>query len=438
MRSRISLVLILLIASLLLASCAPATQEPVKEEPAQEEPAKEEPKKEEPAKEEPAAEEYPPAPEYIDFGSSIALTGNFGSLGNLVLPGYEIAIEHINADGGVFVEEYNAYIPLRLTYYDDESDPANAASKMETLYSERNLTAYLGGGGSAMHNACIPIAEKNQVPYLAVSFALQSIHERGYEYLFSPFPKSPAQAEDVFIILNDATPEGERPTKVAMFMYNDDWGKEWTEYAKEFAPKYGYDIVVLEEAPVGVNDWTDAIIKAKDAGAETLLTMPVFPDGSGMIKTMAELGWTPKFALVIRAPEGVNWGEDLGALGDYVTIFPGWHHAAKFEGVDRLNERYQEIYGRPADLLAGPAYAIIQILVQAIEEAGTLDRDTLRDTIAVGSFDTVIGPVTFNADGTGKVLDPLIQWIDGEMELVWPPEHASADLVYPAPAFDER
>ena len=38
--------------------------------------------------------------------------------------------------------------------------------------------------------------------------------------------------------------------------------------------------------------------------------MPVFPDGSGMIKTMAELGWTPKFALVIRAPEGVNWGED--------------------------------------------------------------------------------------------------------------------------------
>ena len=138
MRSRISLVLILLIASLLLASCAPATQEPVKEEPAQEEPAKEEPKKEEPAKEEPAAEEYPPAPEYIDFGSSIALTGNFGSLGNLVLPGYEIAIEHINADGGVFVEEYNAYIPLRLTYYDDESDPANAASKMEDVYKRQD------------------------------------------------------------------------------------------------------------------------------------------------------------------------------------------------------------------------------------------------------------------------------------------------------------
>ena len=63
-----------------------------------------------------------------------------------MLPGYEIAIEHIIADGGVFVVEYNAYIPLRLTYYDDESDPANAASKMETLYSERNLTAYHEAG----------------------------------------------------------------------------------------------------------------------------------------------------------------------------------------------------------------------------------------------------------------------------------------------------
>jgi len=440
MKSRISLVLFLLIASLLLASCGPAAEEPEVVEEVEEvvEEVEEEVAEEVEEVVEEVAEEFPPAPEFIEFGSSIALTGNFGSLGNLVLPGYEIAIEHINADGGVFVEEYNTSIPLRLTYYDDESDPANAATKMETLYSERDLTAYLGGGGSAMHNACIPIAEKNQVPYLAVSFALYSIHQQGYQYLFSPFPKSPAQAEDVFKILNDAIPEGERPTKVAMFMYNDDWGKEWTALAQQFAPEYGYEIVVLEEAPVGVNDWTDAIIKAMNAGAETLLTMPIFPDGSGMIKTMAELGWTPKFSLVIRAPEGVNWGQDLGTIGDYVTIFPGWHHAANFEGVDRLNERYQELYGRPADLLAGPAYALVQILAQAIEEAGTLDKEVLRDTIAAGSFDTVIGPVTFNEDGTGNVLDPLIQWIDGEMQLVWPPEHASAELVYPAPPFEER
>jgi branched-chain amino acid transport system substrate-binding protein len=289
-----------------------------------------------------------------------------------------------------------------------------------------------------MHAATIPIAEKNQVPYFGISFALYQIHQQGYKYLFSPFPKSPAQAEDVFKILNDSIPEGERPTKVAMFMYNDDWGKEWGNLAKEFAPEYGYEIVVYEENPVGKNDWTNAIIKAQAEGAEALLTMPIFPDGSQMFKTMEQLGWTPKFSLVIRAPEGVNWGSDLGKTGDFVTIFPGWHFAAQFEGVDKLNARYQELYGRPADLLTGPAYACVQILAAAIEQAGTLDHDVIRDTVAAGSFETVIGPVTFNADGTGNVLDPLIQWQNGKMELVWPAEHASADLIYPAPAFEER
>ena len=157
-----------------------------------------------------------------------------------------------------------------------------------------------------------------------------------------------------------------------------------------------------------------------------------------MFKTMAELGWTPKFSVVIRAPEGVNWGESMGAIGDYVTIFPGWHHGAKFEGVDELNAAYQAEFGRPADLLTGPAYACVQIVAAAIEKAGTLDRAAVRDAIAAIDLDTVIGPVTFNEDGTGNVLNPLIQWQNGQMELVWPPDQSTAEFLYPAPPFDER
>jgi hypothetical protein len=51
---------------------------------------------------------------------------------------------------------------------------------------------------------------------------------------------------------------------------------------------------------------------------------------------------------------------------------------------------------------------------------------------------TVMGPVTFNEDGTGNVWNPLVQWIDGKQELVWPVDQATADFVYPAPPFEER
>ena len=380
----------------------------------------------------------PPAPEYIEFGASIPLTGKYGALGAMVKPGYEIAVADINAQGGVYVAEYGKKIPIRLTIYDDESDPTKAVSKLESLYAEQNVVVYLGGAGSDMHAAAAAVAEKNKVPYLGIAFALYSIHQQGYRYLFSPFPKSPAQARDVFEILNASIPEGERPTKVAIFQETTDWGIELGNLWKENAPKYGYEVVVYETYTPRTEDMSAMILKAKDAGAETLLTVPAPPDGITMVKQMVELGWTPKFALMIRAPENVTWAETLGKNGDYFTIFPGWHHAENFPGVAELNAKYQAQFGRPADLLTGPAYACVQIAAAAIEKAGTLDREAIRDAIAATNMTTVVGPVTFNTDGTGNVLNPLIQWQNGKQELVWPPEHASAKLAYPAIPFDQR
>jgi branched-chain amino acid transport system substrate-binding protein len=74
----------------------------------------------------------------------------------------------------------------------------------------------------------------------------------------------------------------------------------------------------------------------------------------------------------------------------------------------------------------------------AIEAAGTLDRDAIRDAIAATELDTVIGTVTFNEDGTGNVPVAILQYQNGRPELVWPTEFATADLVYPAPAYADR
>jgi len=427
---KVMVVMTVLLVGALLVSCGPATPTPTQAPPTVA-----------PTKAPPTAAPTtapPPAPEYIEFGASIPLTGKYGALGAMVKPGYEIAVADINAQGGVYVAEYGKKIPIRLTIYDDESDPTKAVSKLESLYAEQNVVVYLGGAGSDMHAAAAAVAEKNKVPYLGIAFALYSIHQQGYRYLFSPFPKSPAQARDVFEILNASIPEGERPTKVAIFQETTDWGIELGNLWKENAPKYGYEVVVYETYTPRTEDMSAMILKAKDAGAETLLTVPAPPDGITMVKQMVELGWTPKFALMIRAPENVTWAETLGKNGDYFTIFPGWHHAENFPGVAELNAKYQAQFGRPADLLTGPAYACVQIAAAAIEKAGTLDREAIRDAIAATNMTTVVGPVTFNTDGTGNVLNPLIQWQNGKQELVWPPEHASAKLAYPAPPFDQR
>jgi branched-chain amino acid transport system substrate-binding protein len=380
----------------------------------------------------------PPAPEAIEVGAVVPLTGKYASGGAQVQAGYEYAVDDINAAGGVYVAEYDAKIPLKLTLLDDESDPTKTVSRLETLYSEQEVVAYFGGFGSDLHAAAAAIAEKNKVPYLGVAFALWQIHQQGYEYLFSPFWKSTDIGDGVYEFLNEMVPEGERPTKVAIFQETTDWGIELGGLWKEHAPEYGYEVVVYEEYAPGAGEFSDMILKAKGAGAETLLALPNPPDGIAMFKQMSELGWTPKVSLIIRAPDAVSWAEALGPLGDDVVICPSWHNGENYPGVDELNAKHQADFGRPADVMVGPSYAIVQILADAIERAGTLDRAAIRDAIAATDMTTVVGPVTFREDGTGVVLVPLIQWQEGKQELVWPTEFATADFVYPALPFEER
>jgi branched-chain amino acid transport system substrate-binding protein len=442
MKARLTIVIALTLVSVLVTSCAtptpaaqptavPPTQAPATKAPA----ATPAPPTAVPPTQAPTAK---PAPAAIEVGASIPLTGKFGSLGTQVKPGYEYAVKDINAAGGVYVKEYDEKIPLHLTIYDDESDPTKAVSKLETLFSDQKGVAYLGGAGSDMHVATTAIAEKNKVPYLGIAFALNAIFQKGYKYIFSPFPKSIQQGPDTFTILNALIPEGQRPLKVAIFAEKSDWGLEQEGLWKENAAKYGYTVVDDEQYAVGTTDFAAMISKAKAAGAETLLALPNQPSGEALFKQMVELGWTPKFSLIIRAPENVTWGKDLGKNGDYVTIFPGWNNAMKFPGVDQLNAEFQKDFNRPADLLTGPAYACVQILAAAIQQAGTLDRDKIRDAIAASNTSTVIGNVTFNPDGTGKVLDPMIQWQNGKQVVVWPLDQANAKLAYPAPPFDKR
>ncbi len=386
----------------------------------------------------PAPPPAPPAPEFIEIGAVVPLTGKYAGGGAQVQAGYEYGVADINDAGGVYVEEFGAQIPLRLTLLDDESDPTKTVSRLETLYSEHEVVAYLGGFGSDLHAAAAAIGDKNGVPYLGVAFALWQIHQQGYKYLFSPFWKSPDIGDGVYEFLNEMIPEGERPSKVAIFQETTDWGIELGGLWRDHAPEYGYEVVVYEEYTPMTEDFSDLILKAREAEADTLLALPNPPDGMTMVRQMSELGWTPKFSLLIRAPDAFSWTEALGPLGDYVVLCPGWHNGVQYPGVDELNEKHQADFGRPSDVMVGPAYAIVQILADAVERAGTLDREAIRDAIGATDMMTVVGSVTFRDDGTGVVVVPLVQWQEGATELIWPTEFATADFVYPAPPFEGR
>src|SRR5438105_14857872 len=189
----------------------------------------------------------PVAAQTVKLGAVVPLTGRYGGGGAQVRAGYEIAVEHLNAAGGVAVG--GKKMPLELALLDDESDATKTVSRLETLAAQ-GVVAYLGGFGSDLHAAAASVAEKNRTPYLGVAFALHKIHTQGFRYLFSPFWKSPDIRQATADLLG-AIPATERPRTAAIFQEKTDWGREmataWTDAGKAA----GYQAVVNGEYAPG-------------------------------------------------------------------------------------------------------------------------------------------------------------------------------------------
>jgi branched-chain amino acid transport system substrate-binding protein len=374
------------------------------------------------------------AQETIRLGAVVPLTGRYGAGGAQVRAGYEIAVDHINAAGGVAVG--GRRMRLELVLLDDESDATKTVARLESLAAQ-GVVAYLGGFGSDLHAAGASVAEKNRIPYLGVAFALNKVHQQGFRYLFSPFWKSPDIGRELPGLLQ-SIPAGARVKTVAIFQEKTDWGREMAAAWAQGGAAAGYQVAFNGEYAPGAKDFSDLILKARAANVDAVFALPTPPDGMTMVKQMKELGFTPKLTLFIRAPDPPIWSKNLGKDGDYVVFAPGWHHAVKSPGVKELNETHTRKIGRPADPIAGPAYACVQILAAAASRAGSLDRARVRDAIAATDLMTVVGPVKFRPDGTGIVQSVFNQWINGKQELIWPKDSATAAFAYPAPPFAKR
>ena len=369
------------------------------------------------------------------IGSVIPLTGRYGAGGAQVRAGYELAVDDINRAGGVVVG--GQHVQLQLSILDDESDPTKTVTRIETLAGQ-GVVALLGGFASDLHIAAAPVAEKDKIPYCGVAFALHKIHEQGFRYLFSPFPKSPDLGPETYRMLNASIPADQRPRRVAIFQERTDWGQEMSDVWTSRSREYGYQIVLRAQYTPLSRDMSDIILRAKSAGADAVFALPNPPDGITMIRQMKELDFNPKVAVLIRAADAAGWPQALGKDGDDVLLAPGWHHDVKFPGVAALNAEHEQRFHRPADVIVGPSYACVQIVANAIGRAGRLDAGAIRDAMAATNMQTVEGPVRFRPDGTGIVTTVFVQWQAGKQQLVWPKDLGGAPLIYPAPPWRAR
>jgi branched-chain amino acid transport system substrate-binding protein len=371
----------------------------------------------------------PPAPESIKVGVLVSLTGFDAAIGEPAKIGYELGAEKINQDGGVYVKEFDKKIPLELIYLDIEGDAETSVARAEALNSQYNVSV---ATGTTMISAAAEIFEKNKLPAISVASTISALGLAGYQYWFS-LDALNWDIAPLIVKVFDSLPADTRPTKWALFEEQMFFVTELTEAIRQAAADKGISIVYEGQYATGAPDLSPLINGAKGAGAEVLFSSANTGDAITTLRQSKELGFNPKAIIIIRGCDDPAWA-DLGPMGEYVIGNNFWAPTLPFAGNEELVAAHMAEYGTAPHPLVGSPYAAIQVIADAIERAGTLDRDAIKDALHATDMMTVKGQIKFNE--TGGVIDPIYllqQWQNGVQEIVWPDDMATKALVYPIP-----
>ncbi|PKN27606.1 MAG: hypothetical protein CVU64_15595 [Deltaproteobacteria bacterium HGW-Deltaproteobacteria-21] len=377
-------------------------------------------------------------PATVKVGSVIALTGRMAAGGKDVNAGYELAVKHINEAGGIMVKQYGKKLPLELVVVDDESDPVKTATRLDKLNSVDKVVAYLGGFSSDLNVVGMAAAEKNNVPWIGVTIAVEAPFNAGYKRVFAPFSMSRDQVKAFFDLL-DSIPADQRPRKIGHLELNADWGIECAKHLREMAKERGYTVVVDQKYAPPSTDFSSSILALKSAGAEALFSVPTPPQSIVMVKQMKELGYAPKVTCLIRGPDLTTYWEAMGKDANGIISDGNWDESMSYPGNKRLVDEYKakNPSAKSIGLPVGPAYAAVQILADSIERAGSLDREKIIQAVSKTDMMTVRGPIKFRPNGTAIIDYGLRQWQNGVNTLIWPP-HATKNKVVLAEPWDKR
>lgn len=373
----------------------------------------------------------------IVLGTPLPITGILANEGKEQKWAYEEAIKDVNAQGGIFVKEYNKKLPVRLVVADAESDPGKAAAAFERLAKVDKVDLMLS---SFTANLVLPTsiaAEKLKTYYHATTCFPVLWRPHKFKWSTLMFFEMHEGAEVPFKVLN-TVPEAERPKNIAILTEDTTDGRGFMLGLQEGAKKYKYHIALAEPMAVGAKDYSAQILKLKSKGIDAVILFAAGGDCITFVRQAKEARLNLKYLYGYKGTWNTDFWNALGKDANYVLADGFWAEDWPFPKAKELGERYYKQFDKRS-VSIGEYYALCQTLFTAIEKAGTLDGAKVRDAVMKTHFkDTVMGDIKYNPDGTA--IHPLggFQWWNGQLKTVYPFDRTGGYKVKMAPPWDKR
>ncbi len=322
----------------------------------------------------------------IRLGATFPLTGEVASYGQKAKRGIELAVEEINAKGGVLGRK------VEVDFQDDRHDKKEAVSIITKFATIDKVPVVFGSAGSSVTLAIAPVANRNKVVLVSPISSSAKLSTDGGAFFFRTVPTDDLQAE---ILANWVYESGAR--NVAIVYTNNSWGKPLTDGFQAKFTKLGGKVLLTEGVTESSTDFRTIIAKIKNLDGLDAVVSPTYPkDGGNFVRQAKELGLAkPMYG-------GDNWGspEFLSIAANAAEgVFYTAPSESKSPEYEAFAKRYQAKFSEAPDVFGAYSYDAAMAVFKAIEACGSTDTEKIRDALLKVSFVGVSGDITFHPNG---------------------------------------
>ena len=376
------------------------------------------------------------AQDVIRIGWSISKTGPFAAGASVTtLPNYQVWVKDVNDAGGIMLKSTGKKAKIEVVEYDDRSNSEEMIKAVERLATQDKVDFILPPWSTGLNLAAAPVFNKYGYPHLAVTANSNRAPEMVKRWPNLTFWLGlPSELIDGLVdLLTTMRKDGKIGDKIAMAAVGDQFGIEQSTAAREGLKKAGFNLVYDKSYPFGTQDLQPVVKDAQAAAPDAFIAFSYPPDTIGLTDQAKVAGFSPKVFFVGVGTAFPIFKGKFGASAEGVMGIGGSN--ADLPGIKWYIQHHKEVIGREPDRWASPiTYASLQVLQQAIERVGKIDREAIIKEINTGTFDTIVGKVQLK-DNLYKGIWAVGQWQGNDFYGIAPKQDGVRAAIVPKPAW---